>query len=155
MVLGIVAAVIGCMTTAGVMFLLSRFDPAAGTEKVSIAEAQKLGMFTFPGSMTTYHAQLRGFQDYYLRVRFTIMPSELDGFLAGTKLIFPLSSQTIPSQFTTTGANEPSWWCPTKPPTKFLAGASPLDGTATRFQYILIDQSNPASYEVYLVAHDQ
>lgn len=143
----------------GPYLLISSITLGTDTEKLTNQQMQSIGKFTFPPGATNIRGHLQSWQDFYLRVRFTLPGNQLGTFLQGTEIATPLSSSKVPYQFAGGNPGEPPWWTPGKP-SRFETGDNTITptGAATQpfiVQYVLVDETNPNLFTVWLVVHDR
>jgi hypothetical protein len=115
------------------------------------AKIEAFADLRLPASATDLQSHLSGFQDESsLRVRFAILPSDLQSFMRTTRFTEPLSSSGIPDLIA-----EPfdlPWWKP-RTVQHYLAGKTTFqrEDAGRQYQAILIDTSDPQRYIVYLM----
>jgi hypothetical protein len=144
------------LTGLAVAWLLLRASwvPFSGNESLFRAEVERLGQFQFPPGATEIATNYVGMQDPTLQVRFNLPSGEFDQFVRSAKLDPPLSSTSIPSDIAHPGPTKP-WWKPGQP-SVFQAGESTTQALKPRravHKAVLIDQSNPQTFTVWLVAY--
>jgi hypothetical protein len=136
------------------LWLRASWAPFSGNETLSHTEVERLGEFQFPPGATEIRTNYVGMQDPTLQVRFNLPAGELDQFVRSAKLDLPLSSTSIPRDIASPGPAKP-WWKPGQP-SVFQAGESTTQALKPRravHKAVLIDQSNPQTFTVWLVAY--
>jgi hypothetical protein len=140
-----VAAVVGAV----VWLAASGHDFLGGTdtERLTPARIQSAGLFTLPPGATNVHAHLQAFQDYCIHIRFDVPPAQLPAFVASTRCAGMFQGSELPSDIVDDPSFVRPWWAPGRP-FKFTAGSWEQGMTK---QEILIDESDPTRYVVYVI----
>ncbi|NOK62296.1 MAG: hypothetical protein GFH27_549331n35 [Chloroflexi bacterium AL-W] len=115
------------------------------TEDVTPAQIESIARITLPPSADDLHAQLQGFQDNLIHVRFTMNADELPQFLASSRCPSLTPATDIPFQESITP--DTTWWTPETAQT-FETCNDFVDGIG---QTIMVDMTESQSYQVYVV----
>jgi hypothetical protein len=140
--------------TVGWFFLRASWIPFSGNDLQSRAEVERIGQFKFPPGATEIATSYVGMQDPTLQVRFKLPARDLDQFMQSASLPRPLSSSAIPHDIGNPGPTQP-WWNPRRPAV-FQAGELTTQAGSSRRELhraVLIDQSDPEQFVVWLVAY--
>lgn len=115
------------------------------TEDVTIEQIEDVARITLPSSAIQAHAELQGFQDRLIHVRFTMDAADLPQFLADSRCSVLTPAVDMPFQEGITPDTD--WWIPETAQTfetcnDFAGGIG---------QTILVDTTDSQSYVVYVV----
>jgi hypothetical protein len=148
--------VIATLAAIAVAWLCLRASwvPFSGNESLSRTKVERIGQFRFPPGATEIATNYVGLQDPTLQVRFKLPSRELDLFVQTASPTPALSSTEIPHEIYSPGPTKP-WWQPGRP-SVFLAGAwitQPAGARRALHRAVLIDQSSPQQFVVWLVAY--
>jgi hypothetical protein len=151
---GLLIAVV-CLVLVPVVYMayLAATGNLLGTTTESLTQQQieSIGYFKLPPGSRNLRSHYEGFQDFYLRIRFTIPPDQVNTFLQSTRISQPLSKQDASGVVTGSG---PSWWIRTLPANFEAGGCSNPTTQPFIWHDILIDETNPQEYVVWFIAHD-
>lgn len=117
-----------------------------GPPTPTIAEIENVARLRLPPSAGNTQAEIIGFQDRVIRLRFEMEPADLQPFLATTFLAPPLSTTTNPFGSAAGPGATPAWWTPWQAQ-RFQAGRATVGGVT---QAILIDTADARIYVVYV-----
>lgn len=155
-------------------YLLSMWEwshVGTSTDALTPADVQSIGQLQLPPDIHNLSAHYDSWMDFDLYVRFDIAPNQVDELLKGTLIRRPLSTTQIQADFVAQSAPV-GWWVPGTP-SRFEAGGSqdhfmhpmvattmplavqatppPATTQAAVDQQILIDESNPTRYRVWMI----
>jgi hypothetical protein len=141
-------AYVGCrMSTLAMNSMFSGLDcPEGRADPSRLAHLTRSKIPSSASNIDSY--QIGGAMKYCrILVRFDIAPSDLNGFLASTRINLPLTRQSASGNALT--FNSKDLWTP-KPGATYLYGHAPaaLDYNQT----IFVDTNNPQRYTIFMIA---
>lgn len=137
-----------CGVAGGAAWWLGRPAPPTRTRQPTptLAEIEHVARLRLPPIARNAQAEIVGFQDRIIRLRFEMDPADLQPFLATTFLAPPLSTATNPFSLAAGGGALPAWWTPWRAQ-HFQAGRATVGGVT---QAILIDTADAQIHVVYV-----
>lgn len=117
-----------------------------GPPTPTIAEIENVARLRLPPRAGNTQAEIIGFQDRLIRLRFEMDPDDVQPFLATTFLAPPPSTTTNPFGSAAGPGAAPAWWTPWQAQ-RFQAGRATVGGVT---QAILIDTAGTQVYVVYV-----
>lgn len=140
------------------LYVLDQFgdgDPLGTTlvDTLTREQVEKAAGFGLPPSADGLHSHYASFQDYILHARFEIDPSDLPALTASLPITNPTMSTTERPLLYSEGM--PDWWRPEQAQRfQAISGQVTLPAGYPESLTVLIDQTDPGRYTVYVVAFD-
>lgn len=145
-------AILGCLAvTAWVAWQVKNYEPFTArsyypsrpdSDTVSFIEGN--AEIALPSSAHDIYAYTTGFQDIFVKVRFSMSADELDEFIASTLCQESLKEIQPGEQSAADGTSE--WWTPNQ--AEYLKGCT---GSKTHsHQTVMVDMTDPSVYVVFV-----
>jgi hypothetical protein len=132
----------------GGYWFLSSIRLGEDTDSAGVAEIEARGHFRLPASARDVKVHIEGFQDWFVWVRFEMLPVDEGAFWGTTRCAGVASVEG--GGFHMNGVARP-WW---NPSAAKVFRFREWTGSGIHSQRVMIDRTNPAMYTVYVETLD-